>query len=133
MKIVHVSGKRKKAIARATLKEGKGLVRINHQLLNFYGNQISRMKINEALILAGDYANKVNIDVNVLGGGWQAQGEAARTAIAKGLVEYSKSEKLKKVYLDYDRYLIVNDRRRTEPCKPNDSGKPRKKRQKSYR
>lgn len=133
MKIVHVSGKRKRAIARATLMDGKGIVRVNNQLLEYYGNELTRMKINEALMLAGDYANKVNINVDVNSGGWEAQGEAIRLAIARGLVEFSRSDKLKKAYLDYDRHLLIADTRRTEPCKPNDSGKPRKKRQKSYR
>jgi len=36
MKIINTSGKRKRAIARATLKEGKGIVRINSQLLDIY-------------------------------------------------------------------------------------------------
>ncbi|PIY59969.1 30S ribosomal protein S9, partial [Candidatus Woesearchaeota archaeon CG_4_10_14_0_8_um_filter_47_5] len=35
MKVVHTSGKRKRAIARATLFPGSGVVRINSKLLNF--------------------------------------------------------------------------------------------------
>ncbi|MBM3200421.1 30S ribosomal protein S9, partial [Candidatus Woesearchaeota archaeon] len=86
---VQTSGKRKHAIARATLKPGKGIVRINSQKLEFYNPPLARAKIFEALQLAGDAAKKVNIDVNVFGGGWQAQAEASRLAIAKSLVEFT--------------------------------------------
>lgn len=131
-KIIHVSGKRKHAVARATLKHGEGVVRINNQRLEVYNPILARAKIMEALQLAGDVAKKVNINVNVFGGGWQAQSEAVRLAIAKSLVEFTKSKELKKTFLDYDKHLIVQDSRRGEPSKPNDS-KPRKARQKSYR
>ena len=131
-KIVHVSGKRKRAIARATLKDGKGSVRINKILLDNYSNKLARMKILEPLMIAGDLTKAIDINVNVKGGGWQSQAEASRLAIARALAEYSKGEKLKKAFLEYDRHLIVQDSRKNEACKPNDS-KPRKKRQKSYR
>ena len=131
-KIVHCSGKRKKAIARATLKVGKGIVRINSKLLTAYEPNMARMKIMEPLLLAPDVANKVNINVNVFGGGWQSQAEASRLAIARAMVEFSDDKQLKQTFLDYDRHLLVADVRRNEPHKPNDS-KPRAKRQKSYR
>lgn len=132
-KIVHVSGKRKRAIARATLKEGKGIVRINHMLLDHYNNKLSRMRILEPLMIVQDVANKVDINVDVRGGGWQSQTEASRLAIARALVEYSRGDRVKKALLDYDRHLLIADVRFNEPAKPNDSGKPRAKRQKSYR
>lgn len=133
MKSIHISGKRKKAIARATLNDGKGIIKINNQSLDNYSNKIAKMKILEPLKLAGDIPKKINIKIKVSGGGWQSQAEAIRLAIARGLVEFSKSDKLKSTFLNYDRHLLVADTRRNEPCKPNDSGKPRKKRQKSYR
>lgn len=132
MKAMTTSGKRKKAIARAAIMEGKGIIRINSQLLSNYQPEFSRMKIMEPLILADDLAKKVNIDIDVHGGGFQAQAEASRLAIARALVEFSKSKELKKTFLAYDRNLLIADVRRNEPCKPNDS-KPRAKRQKSYR
>jgi small subunit ribosomal protein S9 len=129
---INTSGKRKHAIARATLKPGKGIVRINSQKLEVYNPLIARSKIMEALQLAGEISKKVNIDVNVFGGGWQAQSEAARLAIAKSIVAFTKSKELKKTYLEYDKHLLIADVRRNEPHKPNDS-KPRAARQKSYR
>ncbi len=132
MKAVHASGKRKRAIARATITPGKGIVRINSLSLEHYQPELTRIKIQEPLILANDLAKKININIVVNGGGSQAQAEASRLAIARGLVEYSKSKELKKTFLDYDRNLLVADTRNKEPCKPNDS-KARAKRQKSYR
>jgi|SRR3989344_1538865 len=132
-KSIHESGKRKRAIARATLNDGSGIIRINNQLLDHLNNKIARMKILEPLMLAGDIAKKIDIDVKVAGGGFQSQAEAVRLAIAKALVNHTKSDKLKNTFLEYDRHLLVADIRKNEPCKPNDSDKPRKKRQKSYR
>jgi len=130
MKVIHKSGKRKTAVARATMKPGNGEVRINYRSLDTYSPQLAKLKIMEPLILAGDVAKKFDIHVDVNGGGWQSQAEASRLAIGRCLVEVSKPLKTK--FLDYDRQLLVADTRRKEVCKPNDS-KARAKRQKSYR
>ncbi len=132
MKVANGSGKRKRAVARATVREGKGVVRINSILLSNYNPKLLRMRISEPLILAGDISKKVDINVNVYGGGISSQSEASRLAIARALVDYSKDKSLREKYLSYDRHLIVADIRHTEASKPNDS-KPRAKRQKSYR
>ncbi|MEA3378744.1 MAG: 30S ribosomal protein S9 [Nanoarchaeota archaeon] len=131
-KMIHMSGKRKKAIARATLKEGTGIVRINSKKLEHFNPKIAQLKILEPILLAEDTIKGININIIVKGGGWASQADACRLAIAKGLVEFTKSKKLKQIYLEYDRHLIVADVRVNEPHKPNDS-KPRAKRQKSYR
>jgi small subunit ribosomal protein S9 len=98
-KVIHVSGKRKKAIARATLKEGTGKIKINDILLENYTPRMYQMKIMEPLILAGEIAAKVDIDINVYGGGISGQTDAARLAIARALVEYNKGERLKNTFL----------------------------------
>jgi len=126
MKIIQSTGKRKCSIAKATLKEGIGKVRINKILLKNYAPLIAQQRIMEPLILAGDSANKINIDITVKGGGWHSQAEASRLAIAKALSDFDK--KLKKVFLEYDRHLLVADVRYKETYKPNDS-KARKSRQ----
>lgn len=130
MKVIHKSGKRKTAVARATMKAGSGKVRINYLSLDNYSPELARLKIMEPLMIAGELAGKFDFDVSVVGGGWQSQAEAARLAIARCLVEANKS--LKTIYLNYDRRLLVADTRRKEMRKPNDS-KARAKRQKSYR
>ncbi|HLC22810.1 MAG TPA: 30S ribosomal protein S9 [Candidatus Nanoarchaeia archaeon] len=132
MKSVHVSGKRKRAIARATVRDGTGVVRVNSLLLDAYMPVLARSLVEEPLTIGSDIAKNVNIDVQVIGGGWHSQAEAARLVVAKGLVAYSGSKVLRQKFLEYDRHLLVQDKRRTEPSKPNDS-KPRAARQKSYR
>ena len=129
VKPIHYAGKRKKAIAKVTLLKGAGKTKINNQLLENYSNEIARMKIKEPLILANN-PKDIDIKVNVKGGGWSAQADAIRLAIARCLMDYNKS--LKKVFLEYDRNLLVADTRNKETRKPNDS-KARAKRQKSYR
>ncbi|MBS3170998.1 30S ribosomal protein S9 [Candidatus Woesearchaeota archaeon] len=128
--IVHVSGKRKRATARVTLKAGKGIVKINNFLLDHYKPEVAKMRILEPIYLAGEIAKKVDININVNGGGWNAQADACRTGIGKALAQFNPL--LKKTFLDYDRAILINDVRFAESSKPNDS-KPRKCRQKSYR
>jgi small subunit ribosomal protein S9 len=130
-KPIHVSGTRKKAKARATLKEGNGNVKINKMPIEKYGTDILRLKLKEPLILSGEVASKVDISVNTHGGGVMSQTEAARLAIARALAQYST--KLKKVFLAYDRNLLVADVRQREARKPNTGGNARGKIQKSYR
>jgi small subunit ribosomal protein S9 len=130
-KLVHMSGKRKRAVARATLKPGTGKVRINNKMIDVYGNKIARLRLKEPLLLAGDVAGQVDIEVRVNGGGVNSQAEAARLAIARALAKYAK--RLEKIFLNYDRHLLVADIRRKEAAKPNRRGQARAKRQKSYR
>ena len=123
-------GKRNRAIARAILSNGTGIIKINSQALASFGTELSRMRISEPLVLAGELIKAIDIDVKVMGGGINGQTDAARLAIARALVGFDK--KLKKTFDEYDRLLLVADVRRKEVRKPNDS-KARAKRQKSYR
>jgi small subunit ribosomal protein S9 len=132
MKVVIASGKRKSAVARASVRKGKGLVRVNSVPIEIFEPSLARMKIMEPLTLAGDLSSKVDIDVNVQGGGIMGQATASRTAIAKGLVQFLEDKELETLYMRYDRSLLVSDPRRKLPKKPLGRG-ARKKRQKSYR
>lgn len=131
-KVVNTSGKRKTAIARASVKKGKGRVRINKVPLEIYNPELARLKIMEPITMAGNKAEKVDIDVIVKGGGVMGQADAVRTAVAKGLVQFNEDKELEQLFRDYDRSLLVNDPRRKLPKKPLGRG-ARKKRQKSYR
>jgi len=130
-KTVHTSGKRKRSIARATLKPGKGVIKVNKRPLEIITPEVAQLRLKEPLAIAG--IPNIDINVNVVGGGWSSQTEAARLAIAKALVEYAKSDELKQKFLEYDRHLLVADTRRKEPRKPLCHSKARAKRQKSYR
>ena len=131
-KVVNTSGKRKTAVARASVKKGKGLIRINKVPVELYQPEIARWKVLEAINIAKNHIKDINIDVTVSGGGYMSQANAARTAIAKGLLEFTGDPSLKLAFLDHDRSLLVSDSRRKEPKKPLGRG-ARKKRQKSYR
>jgi small subunit ribosomal protein S9 len=131
-KVVNTSGKRKTAVARASIQKGTGLVRINSKPVELYEPEIARWKILDPIKIAGDHMGKIDVSVNVKGGGFISQASAVRTAIAKGLVEFTGDPSLKIAFLDYDRSLLVSDSRRKEPKKPLGRG-ARKRRQKSYR
>ena len=128
------SGKRKTAIARATITEGTGKVFINKIPYKFF-SPIRKMMIDEPLLLTQEeLGDQLNFDVriNARGGGQESQIDASRLALARAILAFTKSEKLKKKFLAYDRNLLVADVRRKEAYKPGDS-KARAKRQKSYR
>jgi small subunit ribosomal protein S9 len=130
-KPIHTSGKRKMAVARVTLKEGTGKVTVNKKSLDQVEPEMARMKLSEPLLLANQFADKVDIKISVKGGGFMSQAEACRLAVARALSRYQT--KLKEVFMEYDRQLLVADVRRRESSKPNSQGKARSKRQKSYR
>ena len=131
MKAIHASGTRKRAVARATLKAGKGVVKINNTLIDNYSQVMYRLKLMEPLLIAPEVSKTVDINVLVNGGGMSTQAEASRLAIGRALAKFDK--KLEKQFLEYDRQLLVADVRRKETRKPNRHGKARAKRQKSYR
>ena len=129
---INTSGKHKTAVARATTKPGKGVVRINSVPLSIYDPELARLKIEEPIKLAGDRFKGIDIIVKVHGGGIIGQAMAARTAIARGIVTFLEDEELEHLFREYDRSLLVNDPRRKMPKKPLGRG-ARAKRQKSYR
>jgi len=132
-KVLLTSGKRKTAIARATVRAGKGRVRVNNVPLEVWEPQVAREKIFEPLLMAGDTVWKqLDIDVRVSGGGFMGQAEAARTAVARGLLRWSRSAHLQTLFGEYDRSLVAGDPRRKEPKKFGGPG-ARARDQKSYR
>jgi small subunit ribosomal protein S9 len=133
MSIITTSGKRKMAIARVSLKPGKGIVRVNHKLLETLQPEMARLKIKEPLLLAGALAAKYDIEISVAGGGVISQAEAIRLAIARALVKGGEDPSLEQTFDSYDRHLLVADVRRKEVRKPNSNSKARSKKQKSYR
>ncbi|SRR3989304_9138132 len=132
-KVLLTSGKRKTAIARATVRAGKGRVRVNNVPVEIYEPELARNRILEPLQLAGDNVWKqLDIDIKVSGGGFMGQAEAARTAVARALHRWTKSSHLQTLFTEYDRTLLAGDPRRREPKKPGGPG-ARAKDQKSYR
>ena len=127
-----VKAKKKEAVARATIRKGSGVIRINKRNAELIEPLLVKRLVKEPVVLAGPMAAEVDIEVNVHGGGFMSQAVSARAAIAKALVEYTQNDKLKNAFLKYDRMLLVDDTRRVEPKKPL-GPKARRKKQKSKR
>jgi small subunit ribosomal protein S9 len=135
-----VNGKRKTAIAKAVIKDGRGMVLINkkpYENFDFFRRLMIQEPLEIAKKVLGDV--KADISVNVMGGGLESQTAASRLAIARALLKFADLTKgkdvvadLKKEFLRYDKNLLVADTRRKEAYKPGDS-KARRKRQKSFR
>lgn len=132
-KIIVVSGKRKTAVARATIRSGRGRIRINNVPLEIYEPRIARMKIMEPLLQVDeDILKQIDISTRVSGGGFMGQAEATRMAIARGILRWTKSKHLQSRFTKYDRTMLAGDPRQKEPKKFGGPG-ARAKRQKSYR
>lgn len=131
-KVAHARGKRKRSIARATIKSGKGNVRINKLSVGALTNEYERELLLEPLRIAGDVSKTIDVNVYVIGGGRMGQVQAARNAISKALVEYTNDDGLKKKLLETDHSLLIEDARKVEPKKYL-GRKARARFQKSYR
>ena len=123
-------GRRKTAVARLTIRPGKGNILINNIPLERFGNEIVRNKILIPLYFDEKFWKNHDIDVKVRGGGIMAIADAVSFAIARALA--SRSETAAKKIKEYTRVLLAGDPRRTEPKKPNRYSARRFK-QKSYR
>ncbi len=131
-KIKLFSGSRKTARATAAIGPGAGRVRVNRIPVELLTPMVAKERIMTPLELAGELRDKVDIDVDVKGGGFMGRAEAAAIAISKAMVAWSKSEDLKKKIQEFDKHLLSGDPRQAEPKKFGGPG-ARRKRQKSYR
>jgi len=131
-KILLVTGKRKTAVARAVFKPGRGNVTVNEFPIGNMSPELARARISEPLTLAGERLNAVDVRVKVRGGGIMGQAEAVRMAIARGLVEYTRSAELRRLFTGFDRTMLAGDPRRKETKKFGGPG-ARVRKQKSYR
>lgn len=125
-------GKRKECVARATVKEGNGVVRLNKMQVTSLNNRYIQQIIMEPLGYIGADANSIDVSVNARGGGAMGQAQAARVAIANALILYFQDKKLRDKFISIDRSLVVEDTRRVETKKYR-GPKARARYQKSYR
>ena len=132
MRVVVSTGKRKTSLAKATVRDGTGRIRINGIPLEIHQPELARMRIIEPLILFGEDWKRYDIKVRVRGGGFMSQADAIRMAIATGLIKISQDFEARSKMVEHDRTMLVGDPRRTEPKK---FGGPsaRSRYQKSYR
>ncbi|MHB9286380.1 30S ribosomal protein S9 [Halobacteriales archaeon Cl-PHB] len=131
--VTNTSGKKKTAIARATVSEGDGRVRINAQPVELVDPELAQLKMLEPFRIADDdLRDDVDVDITVEGGGAMGQADATRTAIARGLVQHTNDAELRDAFMEFDRSLLVNDVRQSESKKWGGPG-ARARYQKSYR
>jgi small subunit ribosomal protein S9 len=90
METIHKIGRRKTAVARVYLSEGKGEVTINDRKLdNYFTTETLKYKVLQPLSLTENVSN-YDIKAKVFGGGITGQAEAIRLAITRALVEINE-------------------------------------------
>jgi small subunit ribosomal protein S9 len=129
------NARRKMATARATLVPGMQRITFN----NFDISTLNPKELREMILepvnissITKEIASKSDISINVNGGGSSGQAQAARSALAKVITKAASSDVVRKMYMDYDRNLLVDDVRQVEPKKYK-GPKARARFQKSYR
>lgn len=133
VKDYNVKASRKKSIARAFVKPGKGNIRINNMHIDAFVTGYKKILILEPTHLVPEEFSKLDFQIDVRGGGVSSQAQAIRNCIAKGIVASTGNKKsIKDKFIASNRYLLIDDVRNKEPKKQLGKG-ARKKKQKSKR
>jgi small subunit ribosomal protein S9 len=118
MEVVNALGRRKTAVARVYVSEGKGNITINDRELKEYFTtgtlQYVVMQPLNLLGVAGQYDIKVNLD----GGGITGQAEALRLGISRALIEINPESRPALKHAGF----LTRDPREVERKKPGQPG-----------
>jgi small subunit ribosomal protein S9 len=139
-------GQRKTCRAVATISKGRGKVRINNIPVELLQPAVAKELVMTPLLIIGELRNKIDINVNVEGGGFMGQAFASAVAISKALIGEGKGgrdpkdhpltknvrEEIRKKITEFDRHFLAGDPRQKESKKFGGPGARRRK-QKSYR
>ena len=118
MEVVNAVGRRKTAVARVYLNEGKGNITINKKSLEEYFTLPTLQYIvKQPLELLG-VLGQYDINVNLVGGGFNGQAEALRLGIARALVKVNAEDKSKLRAAGF----MTRDPREVERKKPGRPG-----------
>ena len=118
MEVVNAVGRRKTAVARVYLNEGKGNITINKKSLEEYFTLPTLQYIvKQPLELLG-VLGQYDIKVNLVGGGFNGQAEALRLEIARALVKVNAEDKSKLRAAGF----MTRDPREVERKKPGRPG-----------
>ena len=93
MEVVNAIGRRKAAIARVFVTEGKGTISINKRDLSVYFPSSILQYVVKQPLNKLEVAEKYDISVSLRGGGFKGQAEALRLAIARALVKINPDDK----------------------------------------
>ncbi len=114
MEVSNTSGRRKTAIARIYIKAGNGDILINNKPYDqYFTTLVNQFKVVQPLQVT-DNVGKLDIKVNVDGGGVTGQAEAIRLAISKSLCEINPENRIALKPLG----LLTRDDRMVERKKP---------------
>ena len=93
MEVVNAIGRRKAAIARVYVSEGNGKITVNRrELSDYFPSPILQFVVKQPLnVLSVD--GQYDIKVNLVGGGFKGQSEAARLAITRALIKINPESK----------------------------------------
>ena len=93
MEIVNALGRRKSAVARVYVTEGTGKITINKRdLTDYFPSPILQYVVKQPLETL-NVEGKYDIKLNIFGGGFTGQSQAARLAIARALVKINEEDK----------------------------------------
>jgi len=114
MEVVNTIGRRKTAVARIYMSEGKGNITVNKRDYKEYFPTLALQYIVLQPLNKLEVAEKYDIKVNLDGGGTKGQAEALRLAISRALIEID--EQSKKVLKPEG--FLTRDSREVERKKP---------------
>lgn len=90
MEVINALGRRKSAVARVYVSQGKGNITINSRPIEaYFQEEILRFIVRQPLEVTNTMS-QFDIKVNLDGGGIKGQAEALRLAIARALCEIDK-------------------------------------------
>jgi small subunit ribosomal protein S9 len=93
MEVVNALGRRKAAVARVYVKAGAGKIKINKRdFETYFPSSILQYVVKQPLNKLG-VAEQYDITINLQGGGYKGQSEAARLGIARALVKINPENK----------------------------------------
>lgn len=122
MEVINALGRRKAAVARVFMAEGSGKIIINRkELKEYFPSPLLQFVVRQPLSLLG-LEDRYDITINIKGGGFTGQSEAARLGIARALVKANPEDKseLRKAG------FITRDPRVVERKKPGQPGARKK-------
>ena len=94
MEVIHKIGRRKTAVARVYLAEGKGKITVNKKdMTDYFTTATLQYKVNQPLVMTNNDGN-FDITVNVFGGGITGQAEAIRLALSRAMCEIDAENRL---------------------------------------
>ena len=93
MEQINALGRRKAAVARVYLKEGNGKITINKKdLEQYFPSSMLQFIVKQPLSKLG-VEGKYDIKINISGGGFKGQSEAARLAVTRALIKINPEDK----------------------------------------